>query len=80
MKGQLCIMISIDGITMKKMGENSPVRVWLKYKELADKLDTSGIYAIKLCEEIVYVLDFQNIVIIYSKERQQTKLAKNMIC
>lgn len=48
-------MISIDGITMKKMGENSPVRVWLKYKELADKLDTSGIYAIKLCEEIVYV-------------------------
>lgn len=47
-------MISIDGITMKKMGENSPVRVWLKYKELADKLDTycNNLFQRKAANEI----------------------------
>lgn len=45
----------IDGITMMDMGKTSPVRSWLKYKDVAMILDRSGIYAIKLCNEIVYV-------------------------
>lgn len=48
-------MIAVDGITMKDMGEMSPVRAWLKYKDISTELDRSGIYAIKLCDEVVYV-------------------------
>lgn len=48
-------MITIDGITMKDMGEMSPVRAWFKYQDISTKLDKSGIYAIKLCDEVVYI-------------------------
>lgn len=48
-------MITIDGNTMRVMGEMSPVRVWLKYKDISTELDRPGIYAIKLCDEVVYV-------------------------
>lgn len=48
-------MDTVDGLTMKDMGEMSPVRAWLKYKDMAIKLDRSGVYVIKLCNEPVYV-------------------------
>ena len=47
--------IIVDGYTMKDMGQTSPIRAWLKYKDISITLDTSGIYAIKLCDEVVYV-------------------------
>lgn len=48
-------MIIIDGTIMKDMGGMSPVRAWIKYKDISTELDRSGIYAIKLCDEVVYV-------------------------
>lgn len=48
-------IITINGSTMKDMGQTSPIRAWLKYKNISLALDTPGIYAIKLCDEIVYV-------------------------
>ena len=48
-------MINIDGVTMRDMGKMSPVRAWLKYKDISTELDKSGVYAIKLCDEVVYV-------------------------
>lgn len=47
--------ITIDGVTMKAMGQMSPVRAWLKYSDISTQLDTSGVYAIQLCNEVVYV-------------------------